>query len=154
MRRNQFVWVFVSLTVTVLSTSVVAQPNTGDTNKDKLRNGKHFEYWDRDSTYLSARGHFCHGKPCRTWKYFWEDGTRRMKVKYGDRLKMKYYKSNGQLDKKGYARLDINSIDIHFYWEGKWKYYDDKRKLYRVAIFKNGDEAEVILGPEDALYFP
>ena len=122
-------------------------------NNDSLRNGKYSEYWDKDSSRISARGYFKNGRPAKTWKYFHADGTRRMKVKYRDKLKIKYYSRNGTLEQKGYAVLDFNAEDIHFYWDGIWKYYDPKRKLYRIALYKMGEETAVIFGPEDPLYF-
>lgn len=76
-----------------------------------------------------------------------------MKVKYHKRLKIKYYRDNGKLEKKGYAHFDLTAKDLHFYWHGTWKYYDDKRHLYRIAIYKNGAEAELVRGPEYPLYF-
>lgn len=123
------------------------------TSDPTVRNGVYYEYWDRDSTKLSAKGYFCDNKPCKTWKYYWEDGIRRMKVKYKEQLKMKYYKSSGQLDKKGYAYLDLDSEMIHFYWHGEWKYFDDKRKLYRIALFEKGNLIEVTFGPQDPVYY-
>ncbi len=77
----------------------------------------------------------------------------RMKVKYRERLKIKYYTKLGKLNQKGYTMLDLNTEKIHFYWHGIWKYYDDKRKLYRIALYENGAEVKVLSGPEDPLYF-
>lgn len=119
---------------------------------DYVRDGKYYEYWDKDSTKINARGHFCAGTPCKTWKYFNSDGTRRMKVKYRDQLKIKYYSASGKLNKKGFAMLDINSQEVHFYWHGRWKYYDKRRKLYRIAIFSYGEEIELLMGPIDPVY--
>lgn len=76
-----------------------------------------------------------------------------MKVKYRDRLKIKYYRENGQLEKKGYAMLDLDKEAIHFYWQGRWKYFDDRRHIYRIALYENGMEALLITGPEDPIYF-
>lgn len=76
-----------------------------------------------------------------------------MKVKYHKKLKIKYYSPNGRLDMKGYALLDINSQLTHFYWDGLWKYYNPKRKLYRIALYKNGEEIKVLYGPEDPVYY-
>lgn len=119
---------------------------------DTLRNGKYTEYWDRDSTHLNARGHFCDGAPCKRWKYYHYDGVRRMKVKYRDKLKIKYYSDEGRLSHKGYAILETNSRRTHFYWHGIWKYYDKKRKLYRKALYAYGEESQLIFGPEDPYY--
>ena len=122
-------------------------------NSNTLRTGPYYEYWDKDSVYLSAKGHFCNDSPCKTWKYYWKDGTRRMKVKYRDTLKIKYYRESGRLDQKGYAILDLDSKMIHFYWQGIWKFYDKKRRLYRKALFENGNEVMVLYGPEDPIYY-
>ena len=125
------------------------QSDTLQTSKTK----KYYEFWDKDSTSLSAKGKFCQGAPCKTWRYYYKDGTRRKKVKYGERLKIKNYFQNGRLETKGYAILVLDAERIHFYWTGPWKYYDKKRKLYRIALYENGQEVEVIMGPEDPVYF-
>lgn len=117
------------------------------------RHLKYFEYWDADNTIINARGHYCYGLPCKTWRYYHENGNVRMKVKYRDRLKIKYYRENGQLEKKGYAMLDLDKEAIHFYWQGRWKYFDDRRHIYRIALYENGMEALLITGPEDPIYF-
>lgn len=76
-----------------------------------------------------------------------------MKVKYRKRLKIKYYRDNGQLEKKGYAMLDLDKKDLHFYWHGRWKYFNDHRNLYRIALYQDGNEVELIMGPEDPIYY-
>ena len=124
-----------------------------DPEKPGLRNGKYFEYWDADSSRISARGYFDQGRPSKTWKYYHQDGTRRMKVKYREKLKIKYYSQKGTLEKKGHAVLDLDPERIHFYWDGIWKYYDPRRKLYRISMFNMGAETLVIFGPEDPIFF-
>lgn len=113
----------------------------------------YFEYWDKDSTTVNAKGYYCHGLPCKTWRYYHKNGQKRMKIKYRKHLKVKYYRENGKLEKKGRARIDFNAEDIHFYWHGLWKYFDNKRRLYRIAIYQNGEEIELLKGPEYPLYF-
>ena len=120
---------------------------------DSLRNGKYIDFWDADSGQINTKGYFYNNRPVKTWKYYYSDGTRRMKVKYHDKLKIKYYSPTGILEQKGYAVLDINSETIHFFWDGIWKYYKPRRKLYRIATFKMGEETAVIFGPEDPVYW-
>ncbi len=117
------------------------------------KTGKYTEYSNSDTTIVVAKGHFCESLPCKTWKYYYDEGGMRMKIKYRDRLKIKYYTQSGQLDQKGYAMLDFNAADTHFYWHGRWKYYDERRKLYRIALYENGEEVEVVMGPEDPIYY-
>jgi hypothetical protein len=113
----------------------------------------YYEYWDADSTIMNAKGYYCHGLPCKTWRYYHKNGKKRMKVKYGKTLKVKYFRDSGKLEKKGSARLDFSTSDIHFYWHGRWKYFDNRRRLYRVAIYTNGEETRLVKGPEYPLYF-
>ena len=122
-------------------------------DNNSKRHGKYCEFWGADSSNISAKGHFCDGLACKTWKYYYSDGTRRMKVKYRDNLKIKYYSQAGKLQQKGYAVLDLNVKNIHFFWQGEWKYYNNRRKLYRIALFENGDEIEVLFGPEEPVYY-
>ncbi|MCD4725320.1 MAG: hypothetical protein K8R63_10815 [Bacteroidales bacterium] len=144
---------FLLSLVVFCSFSAEAQLFRKNRNDNASKNGKYYEFWDKDSTTLSAKGHFCHDLPCKTWKYYYSDGTRRMKVKYRDSLKIKYYTNSGKLDQKGYAMLNLNTENIHFYWHGIWKFYDHKRKLYRIALYENGAEVEVLSGPEEPIYF-
>ncbi len=36
---------------------------------------------------------------------------------------------------------------------GMWKYFTDHRKLYRIALYQGGNEVELIMGPEDPIYY-
>ena len=119
---------------------------------DSLRNGKCYEYWDKEKTIISAKGFFHQGLPVKTWKYYNKDGSRRKKEKYRDNIKIKFYFESGKLDKKGYAKIDYDPKYIHYYWQGRWKYYDHKRKLYRIALFEKGNEVKVLYGPPDPIY--
>ena len=139
--------------ILLCSLSVEAQLFRKNSKDDASKRRKYYEFWDKDSTTLSAKGHYCRDHPCKTWKYYHSDGTMRMKVKYRERLKIKYYTKLGKLNQKGYAILDLNTEKIHFYWHGIWKYYDNKRKLYRIALYENGVEVKVLSGPENSIYF-
>lgn len=145
---------FIPLVIILLFT-IPAEAQLFKKNKkqDSLKSGRIIEYGGDDSTTIVTRGRFKNGRPCKTWKYYWDDGTMRMKIKYHDRLKIKYYTTSGRLDQKGYAMLDFNAADTHFYWHGRWKYYDDRRKLYRIALYQDGAEVEVLKGPEDPIFY-
>jgi len=58
---------------------------------------------------------------------------------------VKYYDESRALEQKGWAVIDYNEIDTHYYWQGKWKYYNDKRKLFKVSYYENGEEVAVNL---------
>ena len=67
----------------------------------------------------------------------------RLKLNWrGKRIKMKYYDIERKIEQKGWATIDSNKKNIHFYWHGKWKYFDDRRKLIKVCLYQNGEMAE------------
>ena len=116
---------------------------------DGLRIGKWIEYWDNAHEHISASGRFVNGDPVGKWKYYHYDGKRRLKFKYqNDRIKVKYYHESGRLDHKGWARIEYTEKEIHYFWEGLWKYYSPKGKLIRIALYEGGEEKEVLFSHE------
>ncbi len=110
-----------------------------------LREGKWIEYWDKDQQHISARGSFKYGDQIGKWKYFHYEGKRRLKFKYqANRIKVKYYYESGRLDHKGWARIENSEKELHYFWEGIWKYYSPKGKLIRIALYENGEEKEIL----------
>jgi antitoxin component YwqK of YwqJK toxin-antitoxin module len=151
MKHIIFLFLLISFPALQLNAQLFRKEKT---SVDKtLKHHKHFEYWDDDSTTVATKGHYCNNIPCKTWKYYHSNGVLRLKVKYADRIKIKYFSTDRRLEQKGYAILDSDPGGVHFYWQGIWKYYNEKRKLYRVARFDKGEEAEVIFGPAKAIYF-
>jgi hypothetical protein len=61
---------------------------------------------------------------------------------YKNRIRVKYYFENGRLDHKGLSKIDYSGQDKHYYWHGKWKFFDNERSLNRTAIYENGKEIE------------
>ncbi|MFC2106973.1 hypothetical protein ACFLRY_01430 [Bacteroidota bacterium] len=113
------------------------------------RKGEWIEYWDKDEQHISAKGKFENGDPVGKWKYYHYEGKRRLKFKYQkDRIKVKYYHESGRLDHKGWARMEYTEKEIHYFWEGLWKYYSPKGKLVRTALYENGEEKEVLFSHE------
>ena len=78
-------------------------------------------------------------------KEYYLNGKMRLKMKWhGERIKIKYYDTNRKIEQKGWAIFDLSKEDIHFYWHGKWKYFNDRRKLIKVCLYQNGEMVKKI----------
>jgi hypothetical protein len=54
------------------------------------------------------------------------------------RIKIKSFDEQGKLQRKGWAKIDFNEDDLHFYWVGRWKFYNNKHRLTGISIYEKG----------------
>lgn len=109
------------------------------------RHGKWIEYWDETQTTISGKGKYNHGDLKGKWRYFHLNGERRLRFRYfDDRIKVAYFDNFGQIEKKGWARIEHNETMINYYWEGWWKEFDTHRHVTREIYFEKGKEVEVV----------
>ena len=89
-----------------------------------------------------SRAFYKNGYESRVSKEYHQNGKMRLKFRYykNNRLRVKFYNEERVLEAKGWAVMEYNKEDSHFYYQGKWKYFDDKRKLVRTGWYKNGHE--------------
>ncbi len=105
------------------------------------RNGLWETYWDEENKIPMSRAKFKDGYEIKASKEYHQNGKLRLKYRYyKNRLRVKHYYENGQLEAKGWAHLEYNKQDTRFYFHGKWKYYDERRKLIRTGWYENGQE--------------
>ena len=110
-------------------------------DEDGLRTGLWKTYWDDQEKTPMSIGHFTKGRETGVCKEYHPNGNLRLKSRYqGNRIRMKYYSEDRKLERKGWAIIDYSSAEIHFYWHGKWKYFDNQHRLSKTSIFENGKE--------------
>lgn len=115
--------------------------NTSDENGK--RQGLWLSYWDEEEKTLMTKYHFKNGHETYICKEFHSNGKTRLKFRYyKNRIRVKYFDENKQLTQKGWAKWNLTEKDLHYYWEGKWKFYDEKKKLIRVEIWELGELKE------------
>lgn len=145
---------FFSILLFLLSVSASAQLLKKSINKyddTGKRKGLWITYWDEEKKVPMSKVWFKDDKENRGKEYH-ISGKMRLKLKwYGKRIKMKYYDTERKIEQKGWATIDFNKEDIHFYWHGKWKYYDDRRKLIKVCLYQNGEMAEELFTKKGAI---
>ena len=109
--------------------------------EDKKRTGWWISYWDDEEKIFMSKVKFEAGEEIATSKEYYQNGNIRLKFRYQKtRTRVKYYSEDRKLEQKGWSVLEYNKKDTHYYWHGKWKFYNEKRKLVRTAIYQNGAE--------------
>lgn len=114
---------------------------TDQYGEDKKRTGWWISYWDDEEKVYMSKAKFAAGEEIGTSKEYHQNGNIRLKFRHQkNRIRVKYYSEYRKLEQKGWSVLEYNAKDTHYYWHGKWKFYDEKRKLVRTAFYQNGAE--------------
>ncbi|WP_187260854.1 toxin-antitoxin system YwqK family antitoxin [Pontibacter beigongshangensis] len=120
--------------------AAAATPEKGDQKQGFLffrinrfdKEGRFHGRWKvhhEEEGYLIRKGRFRHGREVGKWKYFYPDGTTFMEEKWKrgkGEIRVKRYYENGELKRKGKARLDTAGEQVRFYWFGDWKVYNEQ----------------------------
>lgn len=105
------------------------------------RKGLWITYWDEEDKVPMSVATYKNGYKSDVSKEYHQNGNLRLKFRYHKhRMRVKYYNENWNLERKGWSVIEYNKADTHYYWHGKWKYYDDNRRLIRIDYYLNGKE--------------
>jgi len=108
-------------------------------NKHGERTGKWITYNDSAKTKKSIEGKYRKGNPKGTFYFYTMDGVLERKEKTRFKvLKTTLYYPNQIIRFKGQARID-NEVDrIHYYFFGKWKYFDENGNFLKYCYYEKG----------------
>ncbi len=111
------------------------------TNIDGKKDGIWITYFDIENKQVESREHYKDGFETGKCRHYYANGNIRLKWRYyKNRVRAKYYYENGKLDQKGWSKMDWTATDVHYYWHGQWKFFDDKRKPIRKTFYQYGEE--------------
>ncbi len=111
-------------------------------NNNGQRTGLWLSYWDDEEKIPMSRAFYKNGYESRVSKEYHQNGKMRLKFRYykDKRLKVKFYSDERVLEAKGWAVIEYNKADTHFYYHGKWKYFSPTRKFIREGLYEHGKE--------------
>ncbi len=106
------------------------------------RQGRWITWQDSARRLPSSKCWFKNGLEYRTTKYYHPNGKVRLRMHFsGDSvIKVKFLDSTGHVTQKGRALRLYTPSEIRYCWDGEWKFYDEKHKLYRTALYRKGEE--------------
>lgn len=136
-------WVFI-VSLFLISTITYSQffkRHNNQYDKNGKRTGLWITYWDEAEKTPMSVANFKNGYEAGVSKEYHQNGNLRLKFRYHkNRMRAKYYDENRKLERKGWSVIEYNKADTHYYWHGKWKFYNEKRKIETVAMYQHGQK--------------
>ncbi len=137
MKKRHFISILLLLIIAISAKTQCKYFNKLDEKGKKT--GLWFSYWDKEKTIYHSKLHYKNGREIRMNKFYGADGQLMTKERHvKKRIKIKSFNEEGKLQRKGWAKIDFNAEDLHFYWHGRWKFYGDKHRLTGISIYEKG----------------
>ncbi len=109
--------------------------------KNKLREGLWIETVElSDSITIKTKGRYRKGEPIRTWKYYRNNHIEK-KEKYKENSShITFYHENGKKQSEGNTKFVITEKETHWFYSGKWFFYNEAGKLDMIKHYENGEK--------------
>ncbi len=105
---------------------------------DKKKEGIWIENYEQDSVIYKSVEQYKNDQPVKKWKTY-INGTIYKTEKYKNGIcTVKNYYKNGKLQSKGKTKVEIDSLETHWFYFGEWKFYSDKGRLTDIRKYNNG----------------
>lgn len=107
--------------------------------RNNERVGKWIEFDTIDGTIYKTVGRFQNGLGKGIHRQFSNKKLVR-KEKYKDGIcKTTYYHENGKIMTEGNTKMVLTDKDIHWFYAGDWKFYNENGELLGIRTYENGD---------------
>jgi antitoxin component YwqK of YwqJK toxin-antitoxin module len=122
--------------IVVLICSILVLSCKAKTNQ--LKNGKEHGKWIIKSDDELWKGKFRYGAEIGTWKSF-TNGRLYKKERYKKNTSyIEFYHANGRIKSCGKARMISDSKEIHWFYTGEWKYFNESGELTETKVYEKG----------------
>lgn len=106
--------------------------------RDGLKTGLWISKEGDGHTGYKSRGRYKQGRETGVWKYYYND-TLYQKDKYsGNSARVRFYHPNKKIRASGKTQMDYDGKLAHWYYNGDWKYFDDRGNLVKIITYKKG----------------
>lgn len=124
----------IILLASVFFTSCAGRP------VNQYKNGKKDGKWiyQNKKTDGYSRGKYQLGTETGTWKYYEGKKLARRERYKNNMADVKFYYPNGKISSRGQTRFDTTATELHWYYTGDWKYYNQRGKLTEIRTFVKG----------------
>ncbi len=123
--------------------SLSKNKNINSYNANGKPHGKWVYYFNEKP---QSYGRYKDGAPVGKWFIFNPDGSKCVKKRYfRNKIREVWYYKSGRIEAKGYSKLILDDpVEINYFWEGKWKFFDEKGKLQKISIYVKGEESKIV----------
>jgi len=106
---------------------------------NKKRVGLWIEQYEMDSIRYKSIGEYKNGDPIKKWKYYTNNKINKKEIYKKNRCIITFYNTNGTIQSKGKTKLIVTGPEMHWFYYGAWKYYDEKGNLITTKKYENGE---------------
>ena len=108
---------------------------------NKKREGHWIEKYNQDSLEYKSIGKYKKGEPVKKWRYLVNNAIIKKEIYKRDICFTTFYHKNGKIQSKGKTKFVENKLEMHWFYLGKWKFFDENGK---VILIKKYDEGKLI----------
>jgi antitoxin component YwqK of YwqJK toxin-antitoxin module len=135
---NQFMKnIFIILCLTLSLIGCKTAPINQKANKKRV--GLWIEEYSIDSTHYISIGKYKNGDPIKKWHYYLNEKVIKREKYKRNICKTTNYYDNGKIQSKGLTKTTTDNIETHWFYDGTWKFYDEKGKLITIRKYNNGE---------------
>jgi antitoxin component YwqK of YwqJK toxin-antitoxin module len=106
--------------------------------ENKMREGLWVETYALDSAHYKSVGAYHQGDPIKKWRYYLNGKIIKKEQYKPNNCRTTTYFKNGKIQSKGQTKTTADSIQTHWFYDGDWKFYNEKGKLIGIKKYKEG----------------
>lgn len=106
---------------------------------DHKKEGVWINQYIQDSVEYKSFEYYKNDQPVKKWKTYIGGKIYKTEKYKNEICTVKYYYKNGKLQSKGKTKTETNQEELHWFYFGDWKYYDENGVLTSIKKFNNGE---------------
>jgi antitoxin component YwqK of YwqJK toxin-antitoxin module len=106
---------------------------------NKKREGLWIENYAVDSAKYKSVGKYHLDDPIKKWRYYLNGKVIKIEKYKHNICTTTTYFENGKIQSKGQTKTTTDNIQIHWFYDGDWNFFDEKGKLIATRKYNNGE---------------
>ncbi|REG96467.1 toxin-antitoxin system YwqK family antitoxin [Flavobacterium aquicola] len=131
--KNLFIILCLTLSFIGCKTASINQ------KENKKRIGLWIEEYSIDSTKYKSVGKYNNDDPVKKWRYYTNGKISKKEIYRKNKCITTHYNPNGTIQSKGKTKLVVTGPEIHWFYYGEWKYFDENGNLISTRKYENGE---------------
>ncbi|WP_348825198.1 hypothetical protein [Flavobacterium aestuarii] len=106
---------------------------------NKRKEGVWIQEYSEDNLHYKSYEYYKNDIPVKKWKSYINNKIYKTEKYKNGICIVKYYHENGKLQSKGKTKIEIDSVETHWFYFGEWQFYSDKGKLTEIKKYNKGE---------------
>ena len=132
---------YLLLFLVITSCGLLKKTPINQKDAEGKRTGRWISYWNDSLKIKMYDGCYANDRETKTCRYYHQNGKPSVTFKYDKTgINVKFREPDGRLIQKGRSVINYTKDSIAYYYNGKWKFYDEQGKLQKVSVYEMGVE--------------